>query len=68
MSVTALIVLHFFASQREKRKGEMAVLRVKNEKLEKLCRALHKGTKVTANDTEEVGTSSLPSLRGVLKV
>ncbi|XP_068698257.1 alpha-taxilin-like [Montipora foliosa] len=55
---------------REKRKGEMAVLRVKNEKLEKLCRALHKGTKVTANDTEEskaqssVATENDPNEKG----
>lgn len=32
----------------------MSVLRVKNERLEKLCRALHKGGKVTANDVEQV--------------
>ncbi|XP_015752477.1 PREDICTED: alpha-taxilin-like isoform X2 [Acropora digitifera] len=37
----------------EKRKSEMSVLRVKNERLEKLCRALHKGGKVTANDVEQ---------------
>lgn len=34
----------------------MSVLRVKNERLEKLCRALHKGGKVTANDVEQVTT------------
>lgn len=39
--------------EREKRKSEMSVLRVKNERLEKLCRALHKGGKVTASDVEQ---------------
>ncbi|KAK2570592.1 Alpha-taxilin [Acropora cervicornis] len=39
--------------EREKQKSEMSVLRVKNERLEKLCRALHKGGKVTANDVEQ---------------
>ena len=36
----------------------MSVLRVKNERLEKLCRALHKGGKVTANDVEQVMTDA----------
>lgn len=36
----------------------MSVLRVKNERLEKLCRALHKGGKVTANDVEQVTTNA----------
>jgi len=32
----------------------MTALRLKNEKLENLCRALHKGAKVTAGDSEQV--------------
>lgn len=36
----------------------MSVLQVKNERLEKLCRALHKGGKVTANDVEQVTTNA----------
>ena len=32
----------------------MVALRLKNEKLENLCRALHKGAKVTAGDISKV--------------
>ena len=32
----------------------MAALRLKNDKLENLCRALHKGAKVTAGDFSKV--------------
>ena len=43
-------------TQREKLKNEMAGLRSKNEKLENLCRALHKGAKVTSTDIDQVLT------------
>lgn len=36
--------------EREKQKKEITALRSKNDKLENLCRALHKGAKVTAGD------------------
>ena len=48
--------MYFFVHliQREKQKKEMAALRLKNDKLENLCRALHKGAKVTAGDFSKV--------------
>ncbi|XP_078375350.1 beta-taxilin-like [Oculina patagonica] len=44
--------------EREKQKNEMAALRLKNEKLENLCRALHKGAKVTAGDIDQTKETS----------
>jgi len=44
--------------EREKLKNEMAGLRSKNEKLENLCRALHKGAKVTSTDIDQAKETS----------
>ena len=46
----------FFSCQREKLKNEVSALRSKNEKLENLCRALHKGAKETSTDIDQVWT------------
>lgn len=50
--------------EREKQKTEMASLRTKNDKLENLCRALHKGAKVTSSDVEQVKEASLTPSNG----
>ncbi|CAH3032353.1 unnamed protein product [Porites lobata] len=39
--------------EREKLKNEVSALRSKNEKLENLCRALHKGAKETSTDIDQ---------------
>ena len=52
MQISSPFIVLFF--QREKQKNEMAALRSKNEKLENLCRALHKGAKVTPTDIDQV--------------
>jgi len=44
--------------EREKQQKEMTALRLKNEKLENLCRALHKGAKVTASDIDQTKETS----------
>lgn len=51
--ITSGLLLSLFI-QREKQKNELVALRSKNEKLENLCRALHKGAKVTTTDIEQV--------------
>ena len=55
-----------FHTQREKQKTEMAGLRAKNDKLENLCRALHKGAKVASSEGDQVLTLIYSALVSIL--